>query len=565
MGFLLVLFGLKCFGNVAFATPILLGGLALRPPLEASGETGNEHLVTTDLVRLGVVVVNRPGYLHLARGLWRLEFSNGAWKPVSALPVSKLPAPTEISGASSREWLVPVQVLARLGFKFSRRETELVNHILLESQPANKFLVEKLEIEKASTSKLRLVLNGQAEFTSSIEPGFARLRLLNTTTSTQFGSLGTEAISRFRLIQDGDDAVLEAETGLRAALSVQQSQDATKPESSVLEFISSLPEQTSTAFSAEQLAAILPSGANVSEQIVGPSKLWLLRLDANKFMPRIVAAPYGGTRSVAEFASRYNALVAVNGGYFDPASSLPVDLTIAGGQLLSYARGNRTTIAPLGNTWLFGTPKTRLSLQLGAQNIPISVIRAAPHPQWITAFMGDGFVPVGAPGWASLVISHGSVLEVREDTFVPERDQWVVSFKRDAWPKLQARAGDQADVSLTWSDAAWNNTTDVLAAGPKLVSAGKFSIDAKREGFDPQSDLWRSARQVAVGWQDNNYVVAMLQRGTPEEFANALIETGVTEAMRLDSGTSASVCVAGTMLDNRVGRVVPNAIVFVAK
>jgi hypothetical protein len=99
-----------------------------------------------------------------------------------------------------------------------------------------------------------------------------------------------------------------------------------------------------------------------------------------------------------------------------------------------------------------------------------------------------------------------------------------------------------------------------------LVKDGVFVVNGENEGFNTSTEIWRATRQVGLGIaNDGWYVVAILERGTPEEFARALIAANLRQALRLDSGSSVTVLAAGSPLGGRVGRKVPNAVVFTAR
>ena len=96
-------------------------------------------------------------------------------------------------------------------------------------------------------------------------------------------------------------------------------------------------------------------------------------------------------------------------------------------------------------------------------------------------------------------------------------------------------------------------------------------LDPRREAFDTGASIWRATRQVAFGVLEGQPTVAYLEHGTPEAFAAALAGAGVRDAVRLDSGSSATAFVTGGYaglggyLNTVWSRPVPNAIVFVPK
>ena len=104
-----------------------------------------------------------------------------------------------------------------------------------------------------------------------------------------------------------------------------------------------------------------------------------------------------------------------------------------------------------------------------------------------------------------------------------------------------------------------------------LVQAGRAVTDPRREGFDTAASIWRPTRQVALGLWRGQPTIAYLESGTPEAFAAALVQAGLSDALRLDSGSSATAYSTsgygdlGGYLNTVWSRPVPNAIVFVPK
>ena len=102
-----------------------------------------------------------------------------------------------------------------------------------------------------------------------------------------------------------------------------------------------------------------------------------------------------------------------------------------------------------------------------------------------------------------------------------------------------------------------------------LLQGGQIVLDPAREAFNVLTGVWRPTRQVAFAIYKGQPTLAFLEFGTPETFARALHSAGVQDALRLDSGSSATVFVSGGYLGtggylNTVwSRPVPNAIVLV--
>jgi hypothetical protein len=350
-----------------------------------------------------------------------------------------------------------------------------------------------------------------------------------------------------RILRSGNDAILEAELPKGAKLEVSANGKELYVDSSDL--AAPIP-----------LVGALPSGVTYNIVPVGLSKLHLVRLPSSQYRAEVRTAPWGGAKTLLEFAD--DAVAAVNGGYFDPASMQAVDL-LFNGSLQAYSRGNRATIGFLDTNTIFGIPKARMILNLGETVANINQIRPTPHPQNLTFFMGDGFVPVGGLGFTTFVVANGKILERHDQAFVPKIGQLSVTFNPKPNPSFERKAGDPATIGLTWGDPAWENVSNALAAGPRLIAGGTFAVNPQAEGFDANGEIWRPTRQIGIGIDNqNNYVLAMLEFASPEVFARALLTQGLREAIRLDSGTSAQMVLSGGAVGGRVGRAVPNAIVF---
>jgi Phosphodiester glycosidase len=520
-----------------------------------------------------------PSSTRLSRGTARLEFSEGSggW----ALGGLKLPGLRPPVVADETVW-IPVRVLAYLGFNLNvADETVLVTSATassttgtIQAEPPQPTVlpnqITATRINRGINTRIVLELTRPAAFEVNIAVGHATVRLRDVEIAPRFFPIGSEAVVRARLIPDLQDAILDLETNSKADLKVFS---LASPDRVVID--------VEVPSGPPQVPGPSPSGIATLETGIGAKKLTLVTIDPAKYTPKLSVAPWGGALRVLEHAKASGAVVAANAGYFDPASNLPVDLAINEGSVRAYARGNRSTLGlyPDGLP-VFGTPKVRLNLSFQTESgplvVPINSIRPEPNPKWITSFVGDGFVPVGGEGFVTLVISShvsadGSlqpvVVDIRDGLSTPEPGELTITYSTEAQPALeQIEFGTGATVNLQWSDPNWTDVQHAIAAGPKLITNGQYVVNAQLEGFDPSKDIWRSTRQVGFGLDaQGRYVIALLEQGTPEEFAKALVSIGLREAMRFDSGSSASVYLAGGMIGGKWGRTVPNALVFVPR
>jgi hypothetical protein len=306
----------------------------------------------------------------------------------------------------------------------------------------------------------------------------------------------------------------------------------------------------------------LPTG--VAYRQIG--RLHLLSFDPEQYVPKVVTAPVGQSTSLFDHVKRAGGVAGVNGGYFDPRSALPVDLVAQGGLMLasSLERRGALGITESGGV-LFGFPKPRYSLTGAWGTTVVNTVTAKPNPNWLTLFVGDGRTTVGADGFTTLVLDGQTVVRAHTGPTVPASGEIAVTFDPARRPDLPRAGGVAAQLTLNWAASGWDGVREALAAGPLLVDGGRTVIDAVREGFDTRTNVWRPTRQVAFATYGGRPTIAYIETGTPEEFARALAAAGVERALRLDSGSSATVYFSGGYLNTVWSRPTPNAIVLVPK
>ncbi|GHF56210.1 hypothetical protein GCM10017781_35650 [Deinococcus metalli] len=318
--------------------------------------------------------------------------------------------------------------------------------------------------------------------------------------------------------------------------------------------------------------AALPDGVTYTRR----GALHLLGFDPARFQPRVVSAPQGRASGVADLVRAVGGVAGVNGGYFDPASNLPVDLVALGGVMTSGSLEKRGAVGfTAQGQAVFGYPRPRYVLGGVFGTITVNAVRARPDASLLTAFVGDGRTSVGGPTFVTLQLAPGATTVTRAGVgaVVPPAGTLAFTFDPQHFPQLPHAADDPLTVTLNWqaSDAPWTTVVDALGAGPLLVSGGRVVLDPAREGFNTAASIWRPTRQVGIGMMGGQPVIAFLEYGSPEAFATALAGAGVQVAMRLDSGSSATAYLTGGYgglggyLNTVWSRAVPNAIVFVPR
>ncbi|WP_419866872.1 phosphodiester glycosidase family protein [Deinococcus xianganensis] len=589
--------------GLAGARPVAIGGVLQSASVGTVTLPGGEMLPVWTLPRLGVTVRNDPSDLRLLLGARELRYAPATgWRAVGFTLGAKLPVP-QLSGGSL---FVPLAALNALGLSVLADTPALLDFAapasvpaatlppspdlaqtpapggasgttpapvpapspLPQPQPQPTFAVNLDTVRVSRTlhrtvevQRVVLELSGAAQSTVT--------RLQNGLTVTLSGVSVTPGT---QTLESGDTLTLTqtpqgASVGLTTGGGRSEIFTLNNPERIVIDTTTYLDSSVPPPVDPDAL----PDG--VTYRPLG--NLHLLSFDPAIYQPRVVSAPTGQASGVADLVRRVGGAAGVNGGYFDPGTHLPVDLVATGGLMTAPSLEKRATLGftAQGDT-LFGYPRPRYVLSGAGFSVTVNSVRAKADPTLLTAFVGDGRTRVGADRLTTLLVTPGaaSVGSALTGVVTPPAGTLAFTFDPARFPQLPRAAGAPLSAALNWrADDGWNAATDALSAGPLLVQGGRVALDPAREGFNTAASIWRPTRQVAFGTLAGQPTIAFLTHGSPEAFAAALARAGVRDAVRLDSGSSATAFVTGGYanlggyLNTVWSRPVPNAIVLVPR
>ena len=589
--------------GLAGARPVAIGGVVQSASVGTVTLPGGEMLPVWTLPRLGVTVRNDPSDVRLLLGTRELRYAPATgWRAVDFTLNAKLPVP-QLSGGSL---FVPLAALNAQGLAVLADTPALLDVAapasvpattlppspdlaqtlspgaapgttpapvpvpspLPQPQPQPTFAVNLDTVRVSRTlhrtvevQRVVLELSGAAQSTVT--------RLQNGLTVTLSGVAVTPGT---QTLESGDTLTLTqtpqgASVGLTTGGGRSEIFTLNNPERIVIDTTTYLDSSVPPPVDPDAL----PDG--VTYRPLG--NLHLLSFDPAVYQPRVVSAPTGQASGVADLVKRVGGVAGVNGGYFDPGTHLPVDLVATGGLMTAPSLEKRATLGftAQGDT-LFGYPRPRYVLSGAGFSVTVNSVRAKADPNLLTGFVGDGRTRVGADRLTTLLVTPGAaaVGSALTGVVTPPAGTLAFTFDPARFPQLPRTAGAPLSTALNWrADGGWDAATDALSAGPLLVQGGRVALDPAREGFNTAASIWRPTLQVAFGTLAGQPTIAFLTHGSPEAFAAALARAGVRDAVRLDSGSSATAFVTGGYanlggyLNTVWSRPVPNAIVLVPR
>ncbi len=279
--------------------------------------------------------------------------------------------------------------------------------------------------------------------------------------------------------------------------------------------------------------------------------------------PLTVTGQQQGLRFLPQLSEPANAVVAVNGGFFNRILQLPLGALRHQGEWLSGPILNRGVIAWSEDDPLqFGRLRLDQQLQvIGGRRWRLSDLNSGYVQRGLSRYTrawGPTYRPLSGEEEALLiqggrVTQHFDRANIRRGVQIPTDSDLVVA--RGGTP-LPAQPGDAVRLNQR-SIPRLGDQTNVVGGGPLLMQAGRIVLNGRGEGFSP-SFLALSAPRTVVGrGEDGTWLLAL--RGaagsdpTLLETALAAQQLGLKDALNLDGDSSTTVVVAGRTVINGRG------------
>ncbi len=525
-----------------------------------------------------------------------------------AAPANRLPAQRlRINGqaqSASWEWIgdhperpdqlwLPLEVLqGQLGFSSRTAsdgslELEWFGHKLLVPSSRQRTLGDEVAIEVAAL--LESVGVSLRHGPHGLELNLPRPQLLQVRSSQQPGQ------RRVVLDLAGPATVSQGEGGLRLQIQSgpeQLSQLLTlglpgDQRGGSLRIRSTAPLRVFTLGEPTRIVIDLPSGGERTVATAGPAPLdprlqallgsqlvwdrqqiqvaghWL-RLNAVRLDPRraplqlrTLSRPGGmeGLSSLSQLAGSRDALVAINGGYFNRVRRLPLGALKDQGRWLSGPILNRGVMAWEANSLpRFGRLQLEEWLEDGAGGRwPLQTLNSGYVQRGLSRYTADWGPSYRAlsDGESALVLRDGAVQRrydaINLRTGVPLVPSELLVVARGGFP-LPVATSSRFTLTSRPSNPL-GEASNVVGGGPLLLQDGRVVLAGGSESFGP-AFLSQGAPRTVVG-SDGQRLWLMTLEGTDDagptltETALALQQLGLRDALNLDGGSSTGLVLGG--------------------
>ncbi|MDQ0063084.1 phosphodiester glycosidase family protein [Paenibacillus harenae] len=286
----------------------------------------------------------------------------------------------------------------------------------------------------------------------------------------------------------------------------------------------------------------------------------------------------GVVQQLSGIAKSYNAEAAINATYFEAYGGIPepYGTVITEGKVEHI--GNTGTA--IGFTWDGTVVMDTLRVKIlggtnGSYQSPSNwyayFVNRTPVAGSTSAIM---FTPkrgakIGFAFGTAVTLRKGIVTKITKNTNADIPSDGYVLVYTGAEEKLANRfkVGTKVEYKISMTNMAgqaisWSRVHTAVAAGPRLVTNGKLTVNPAPEGFSSPRILTDSATRSAIlVKKDGSIVLATVGAATIKQWGQIMVALGAQQAMNLDGGASSGLYAQGEII-TAPGRLISNALVF---
>ena len=302
-----------------------------------------------------------------------------------------------------------------------------------------------------------------------------------------------------------------------------------------------------------------------------------LHLGSGGLSPRVMTAQggIGRTDSFEALVRQSHAVAAINGSYFDAYNKTgdkdPGMTLIRGGQVI-HKGANGTVIGFAPHHVVIG----RLNLPIrGTVNVNGRIAKW--YAYWLNRTPTNrNNVAIFTPARGSrarvsdglcIVVNHNRVERiVAGDAPIPLFG-YIIHLRGSEKENVNlfpvgATVGFEILRDAGRESALWNNVSEAVGAGPRLLRDGQIEWHPLEEGFTEPKILATRGLRSAIGvTRDGAVFLATVSGPTGRELCDVMKKLGAYQALNLDGGASTGLYANGRYL-NKPGRLLSNALVF---
>lgn len=292
-----------------------------------------------------------------------------------------------------------------------------------------------------------------------------------------------------------------------------------------------------------------------------------------KIKPETAGRKLNSKTTVGKIARKDNAIIAINGGFFKPATGAPLGALMIDENILSGPVFNRVGIAIFENNGKTSFKMMPISFDIKAytrnKTIKIDNINQPRMSKYHTLLYTSDWnneSPVAPKECANALIENNHIVKVSANPIELKEGDYVLQGRKEIiYPLVKDK---EIYININLSEEL-QGAKHIIGAGPYLVKESKVYVDYKEQKL--QAIAGKNPRS-AIGFKNDGTFIIVTIDGrekasvgmTLYEEAKLMKELGCEYAMNFDGGSSSAMYVKGNIVNkavNKEGIAVSNALV----
>jgi hypothetical protein len=281
----------------------------------------------------------------------------------------------------------------------------------------------------------------------------------------------------------------------------------------------------------------------------------------------IASNPNGreGTAPLVSIARSWQAVAAINGGFFNRNNKLPLGAIRQDSRWLSGPILNRGAIAwnDRGDVKIGRLSLRETVIGAGGQRWPVSWLNSAYvsagmaryTPDWGATYqtLTDGEVVIAVEG--GRVVNQFSGGKAGANSLPIPAQGYLLVIRKNTVPKSALAVGTAVNLESSPIPADFANYPYILGAGPLLLQNRQLVFNGAAEQFSKAFQQQRASRSAVATTGKGTLIVAAVhnrvggQGASLGEMAQIMQQLGAMDALNLDGGSSTSLALGGQLID----------------
>ena len=277
-------------------------------------------------------------------------------------------------------------------------------------------------------------------------------------------------------------------------------------------------------------------------------------IDNLKVEPAIASKTLASRSKISKIASRENAIVAINGGYFKPQTGVPLGTLMINKKIYTGPIYDRVGMGIFDNKYEMARIQLKSSIKTNIGGLQIDNINQprmlSTHTIVFTRDWGS-FSPESPKYGMQIVVQNNRIVKTSLGSCeIPENGFVIVGPES----KLKQFAeADRMELDIKFNPD-WKGVNHIISGGPYLVKNGEIFVDMTEERL---TAIGGRNPRTAIGYTKDNNLILVTADGregssiglTLNELANLMKNLGCVNAMNLDGGGSTVMLIKGQVVN----------------